>query len=350
MIDLIRIKNNHIKLNQNKFGSEYNRSSKRDGTQNYKYKLYKRDLQVFQEEDEFGNIVSVQEQYSVNDHPLALTINTKRGFTIYGSIRKWWYGAKSANADFSHITFCRCIKLLAKKIGVKETVLWSSTVNKVEIGGNIKLDPVYKNIVGALQSYPRRKRFGDSRETVYFKTKSNFDQIIIYDKITQLYSHKKISGNVKRKLLNSIFIMRFEIKLLTPSKTGYWQYINSLEKIRLHWDILIDDWEATFQKINIINQTPPKLPHNKDQFGLKEFKNYFIQLGIEAYGGIESVEQLISEKGVKNKRSEYKNNFRVIANANNIDEFVDFLIVLYTSIEGKADEMKRKFMVGVNNI
>lgn len=342
MIDLIRIKNNDIKLDITRFGEDYNISSQKDGSKNCKYKIYKKDLQVFEEdEDKYGDIDFTVQEYSDNDYPLALTINSKQGFMIYGSLRKWWYGAKSANADFNFTTFCRCIKLLAKKIRIKESELWKSTVNKLEIGGNIQLKPTYKTIVGAIESYPRRTRFGDRRETVYFKTKGNYDQIIIYDKISQLYSHKKISGNVKRKLLNSTFIMRFEIKLLTPSKTRHATYIKTLSKIRKNWEILIDDWESTFYEITIINQAPPEFPKGKTYLTRTDFQAYFMQLGINAYGGIESVEKLITEKALKTKTSQEKAYFRSIANNNQSDEFINFLHVLYTSIEGKADEMKK---------
>jgi hypothetical protein len=341
MIDYIRIKNEGVKLNISRLGDSFNRSKKKDGSINYKFKIYKRKLQIFDpvddDEDENGYLY----EHGKYDSSLIIIANDVSGFTIQGSLRRWWYSATSANADFNFSSFCKCIELIARKLRIEESVLWNSRVSKVEIGANIKLKPKFKNIIGSLESYPRRTRFGDRRQTVYFKTKNNAEEIIIYDKITQLYQReKKINRSVKNKLFKNVFILRFEVVINSPSKTYYKTYINPLKKIRDNWEALIDDWEATFQQINIIYQEYPQLPEGKTYLNRTDLKNYFIQLGIHAYGGIESVELLIGDTASKEKKSQEKAHFRGIANSNIPESFVNFLMELYTSIEGKADQMK----------
>ncbi len=337
MIDYILIKNSKIKLDVSNFGEYYNESKKKDGSKNHKYKIYKKDLSVFEVEDE-----DELRDYTLYDSYLILTVNTIKGFEIRGSIRRWWYSSVSANADLNYSSFCKCVKLLAKKIGVKENDLWNSNVSVVEIGGNLTLKPKFKNIIGVFESYKGRNRFGDRRYSVYFQVKNNAEEIILYDKIIQLYRReKKINGNVKNKLLKNVFILRFEVRINTPSKSRYKEYINPLRGIKENWELLIDNWEHTFKSITIIDQSPPTIPKDKKCLNRTDLKNYFMQLGIQTYGGIESVEKLVMETVHHTKTDDEKKFFRGIANSNISDKFAKFILELFTVVEGKAEEMKR---------
>ena len=342
MIDLITIKNEKTILNISKFGVAYNESRLRNGSVNHKFKIYLKELKVFVEENDEGEAYQVSQQYDKHDHALTLTVNSSIGFKIRGSLRKWWYGALSVNADLNYITFCKCIKAIAQKIGLNEKDLWDSRVSAIEIGGNLKLTSNYKNIIANIDSYSNRSRFGDRRYTVYFKVKNNADNIIIYDKIQEVYDNSK---NIKRKLINkllkSIFILRFEIQIEKPYKTKYRAELKTLSSIRDNWEVLIDYWYGTFSKIELTHRDPPKLPVGKKNFTRNDYKNYFIQLGMLSYGGSEMVDILISETANRTKIADEKKHFRGIANASISDKTLNFFSGLITAIEGKADQMKK---------
>lgn len=354
MIDYIRIKNESIKLDISRLGDSFNRSKKKDGSKNYKFKIYRRKLQIFDPADDDDDENDTENSYPYKhgkyDSYMILIANSVGGFTLYGSLRKWWFNPQSANADLNFLMFCKAIKSLAKKIGVHEDVLWGSHVSTVEIGGNLKLTPLHKTIIGSLEAYPTRTRFGDRRHTVYFHQKTNAEEIIFYDKITQLYRRQKsISNKTKTHLLKKVFILRYEIKVNTPSKTQFANYINPLRKIKENWIDIIDKWVATFNKVQIIVSAPPKLPKDKEYLNLTDLKNYFTKLGIYHYGGLDAVYELVMESVHPKKTDDRKKDFRDLILEDVELEFLEYIKVFVEAVEGKAEEMKKGFCE-VNNI
>ena len=101
-MDNITIRKEYYNLKTQNLGEPFNVSKDRDGfSQNSKYKLFR------------------EKEYDKHDAYLTIIINDSRsGFTLVGSIRKWWFSKKAISRDFNLQTYCDCIETIAIKLEV----------------------------------------------------------------------------------------------------------------------------------------------------------------------------------------------------------------------------------------
>lgn len=191
---------------------------------------------------------------------------------IEGNLRKWWYGSKSAINDLNYSAYCRCIELIAKRMGVDSKYIYALEFDYLEIGCNIKLPSAYERFLPSLLSYPELsiERWGSS--SVYFQG-SKF-RLIFYDKLIEMRDRRIISSKVANKLRKHLFILRFEIKI--NSKSGYRKkrQIQTFGSIRDNWDEIIEDWYSSFKKAKIVDLFSEAREIKRDDLTPKETKEY----------------------------------------------------------------------------
>ena len=316
-MDKLKIISNEIFLNPERFGIPFDTYFWTDGTEAKKYRIFK-------DNSNEGNF-------------LQLTLTSRgRGFTIENSLRAWWFG--NTMQDFDYYSFCKCIKKLAKRLGIKKSELWNSGVTYLEIGGNIRLHRDYASIIPSMVAFPRLKRIPYSETTTYFKA-TNW-QIIAYDKVAEMYNHKKISRRVWEKLSETIFFLRFEVKLTTPSGTTIGDKVNTLYKIRDNWDFLIDYWEKTFCKIKYLRYHNPKPLFKNEHMTRKELKDYGFAVAVKEQG-LEHFHKIIDTRFRMNHKSQEKSNIAEICRRCSIEDFSEFQKHVTNAVILKANKMRK---------
>lgn len=289
------------------------------GSLNCKFKLYR------------------QNNYSENDSFLEITVNDLiPGFTIRGSLRKWYFGKTNAVMDFNYKTFLHCIAILSKRLNAKQSDFWESKVTYLEIGGNIKLKRKYDCIIPSMTTYPRLGKAQIKGETVYFKGKNY--ELIAYDKIKEIYKSRRSKKATRDKICKGVFVLRFEIKLKCPSGTALKHKVKTLNHIKNNWGYLIEHWKKTYLEIELIQVQKPTLILKKQYSSRRELKDYFSVLLIN-YIGIDSINQIINSS-VRDKKEE-REHFATLLDkfkANNISEYQQ---VVKKALERKALIMKQ---------
>lgn len=316
-MDKININNNEVILNPERFGIAFDTYFWKDGTEAKKYRIYKDDSKA--------------------GHFLQLTLNSRgRGFSIENSLRTWWFG--NTLQDFDYHSFCECVKHLAKRLGIKKSELWNSGVTYLEIGGNVRLHRDYAPIIPSMVAYPRLKRIPYSETTTYFKA-TNW-QIIAYDKISEMYNRKKINKRVFEKICEKIFVLRFEVKLTTPSGTTLSDKVNTLYKIRNNWDFLIDHWKETFCKIKFLRYHNPSPIFSGEYMKRKELNNYGFALAVKEQG-LEHFHNIINTHFRKNHKSQEKSNIAEICRRCSIEDFSEYQNYVTNAVILKANKMHK---------
>lgn len=316
-MDKLNIINNEVILNPERFGIPFDTYLWKDGTEAKKYRIFKNDSNQ-------GNF-------------LQLTLNNRgRGFKIENSLRTWWF--VNTLQDFDYYSFCKCIKRLAKRLGIKKSELWNSGVTYLEIGGNVRLHRDYASIIPSMVAFPRLKRIPYSESTTYFKATNR--QIIAYDKIMEMFSRKKINKRVCEKICETIFVLRFEVKLTTPSGTTVGDKVNTLYKIRDNWDFLIDYWVETFRKIKFLRYHKPFPVSNKEYMTRKELKNYGFAVAVKEQG-LEHFHKIIDNQFRKNHKSQEKSNIAEICRKCSIEDFSEYQNHVTNAVIVKANKMRK---------
>ena len=320
-MDNITIRKENTRLNTKTLGEAFNVSQAKDGTtNNYKYKLY-RDKHA-KDGDPYLTVI-------VND--------TYFGFTVVGSIRKWWFGNKLASMDFDFINFCICIETLAKKLKVPAEDFWYSKVTKLEIGGNVKLPRRYENIIPNMISYPRLTDTNHGKGTKKFVSQNY--QLIAYDKGKELYRHNIIDKSLLDKINEALLIMRFEVKLIKPSGTVLKGYVNSLQNIKENWDFIIDYWERCFQRIQIINVQGSAL--GMGSYTRTRYKNYLSAVVAKQFGIGFILNEIDLFQGYK-KKSREKSHFKNLLKTFESSEDSDMQNKVLEAVNRKALMMKKR--------
>lgn len=340
MIDKITLTNQiqYVRPNKKKFGTFYNQSQfGSTGTVDSKYRLYKRDLRAG------------ENQRGINEEFITVSLNSKfSGFKIIGNLRKWWFGKNNIVSDFNYISFCACVTHLAHRMSIPEEALWESAISYVEIGANVRLSSKFDDVIASAQSFPRRKRFGDVDETVYFKTQNT--DIIIYDKITHAFKKTGLKENARDRLLQNMFLMRYEIKLRNIANTVLSDEVKTLGSIKENWNELLNYWEKEFYKIKLINQLHPPVNSDKPYLKKSDVSNFLIRRGILAYGGVERLHKLIYDNMKTGEKKEALDFYIKVYNDHNNDKFDAYKEELYNSIRAVKQEMMEGFDIGTNNI
>lgn len=319
-MDKIIIKNDFIRLNLNILGRPFNiNPNYKSNSLNYKFKLYR------------------NHHYSEKDSFLVISANGNAiGFTVSGSLRKWYFGNKNAVMDFNYKTFLHCIAILSSKLKVKQIDFWESKVTYLEIGGNIKLKRKYDCIIPSMSSYPRLGKAQIKDETVYFKG-TNYE-LIAYDKIKEIFKDRASNKSIRDKINKGVFVLRFEIKLKCPSGTPLKNKVKTLNHIKNNWGYLIEYWKTSFLKIEMIQMQNPKLILKKEYATRRELKDFFSIMLINNVG-VDSIYQIINSS-VKDKKQE-RNHFRNLLEKYEANTLSEYQKVVIEALQSKATRMKQ---------
>lgn len=277
------------------------------------------------------------ENYSEKDSYLTVISNDKLyGFTILGSLRKWYFGNVNAVLDFNYKTFLDCISILSKKLKVSEIDVWECKVTYLEIGGNIKLKRKYDSIIPSMTSYPRLGKAQVKNETVYFKGRNY--ELIAYDKIKEIFKSRTSNKSMRNKIVKGVFVLRFEIKLKCPSGTPLREKVKTLNHIKNNWAYLIDYWQEAYCKIEVIHVQSPTLVLKKQFASRREIKDYFSVLYINQ-NGIDSAYQIINSS-VRDKKEE-RDHFAGLMEKFEATTLSEYHEVVRKAVVRKAEIMKR---------
>lgn len=319
-MDRIIIKNKFIKLDLTTLGNPFNVvPCPISDSLNFKFKLYRN--QTYSNKNSFLVIIANEEF---------------KGFTILGSLRKWYFGNTNAVMDFNYKTFLHCISILSKRLNVKQIDLWESNVTYLEIGGNIKLKRKYDCIIPSMASYPRLGKALIKDETVYFKA-LNYE-IIAYDKIKEIFKDRGANKPLRDKINKGVFVLRFEIKLKCPSNTPLKERVKTLNHIKNNWGFLIEYWKNTYLKIEMVQVQSPTFILKKQYATRRELKDYFSVMLINEIG-VDSIYQIINSS-VRDKKEE-RNHFINLLKKFEANTLSDYHTVVKEAVEEKAIIMSR---------
>lgn len=339
MIDYVWLYNNDYNLSTADLGEPYLVLKRDNGTHDFKYRLFKTAEEiVYLDEGEEGEEegMSVKERPK-NDPYLSLLVNEIKGFTLQGSLRRWYYGDRSWSKDFNYTDFLKCIKLLSKRAAIPEKVLLQSFVVRVEIGGNVILPASYRDIQTCIVSFPKREK-GWRNNTVYFN--STYSVITFYDKLNSLKKEGLMHKKTIDGLLKKIYVLRFELNLRRAKKTTFKNEVKTLSSIIDNWGYLLEEWNRHFENVKFENKLPPKLPKDKEWLNLTLIQEFFIAYGIHHFGGLEAARKIVRQRIPKNNRPRENGKLaRIVASFEPID-FEGYINNLKKAVEAKKDEMK----------
>lgn len=307
------IRNNSCHLSTKKLGSVANKTERGS----VKYRLYK------------------NKNSSYEDYSLRVIVNNRRGFIIDGSLRKWWFGSKNAVQDFNLSSFCKCVELLSKRLGVESEEIWHSNISSVEIGANVKLSRDYEFIIPAMSSYPRLQR--SSYKNTYVSFPGTKTRIVAYDKTKEVL--KNSSKKVREAICSKIFVLRFEIRLSPNQFTGISQDVNSLFKIKSNWNLLVGYWVSTYTKIEFNPLAKFHASFDENSLTRTNMKNFALAKLIELVG-LEYFENVVISNFRSSKRSQEKRYVRDICLAFSQESQQDYLSFVMNAIEEKASRMR----------
>lgn len=268
-----------------------------------------------------------------DEAPLKITVG-KLGFSIRGSLRKWWFGTKQISKDFDYYSFTQCIIKIAKKLGIEQSEFWKSRITYRELGGNIVLPRKLDFIISAMAAYPRFRRFPYTSFTTSFKTKN--EKLIAYDKMREAIK-SFISKKNQAKILQRFFTLRFERKIRKTSGNKLNGLINSLEQIRDNWDFLVDEWAKCFQKIKFVTLDDPRLTLNKSHITRTDIKNLGIAMLVKDHPDF--LKRIVGYCPPK-KRSTEMRHFLELSQKYQSRETLEAILFVESKVLKKASQMK----------
>ena len=215
---------------------------------------------------ETGNPIPVIKLHNDFDNSfLSITIKNTGAIKIRGSLRKWFFGARSL-IDFTHKTFYLAIIKLAHRLEIPPDKLLNARISSFEFGKNIFINSSPGLIFPCLVKHNRLKKdtFGNNNEGVKFRGENY--SLSLYDKVKEM----KKRGNINSILASKINIIRYELKInktsALPSKIGD---IQTIYDIRKNWNRLITVWHNEFERVEILNNLMP----SREQIGHNLFFN-----------------------------------------------------------------------------
>jgi len=117
---------------------------------------------------------------------------------ITGSLRKWYYGAKSTK-DFIKEDFVKALRLVSRYLEISYNSILEFNVSRVEIGRNIRLKVPVSPFLGIVAGFSSNSyKLRQEKGWRHFRT-GNF-KVTLYDKIQEINKNKK----PKRKLINEL--------------------------------------------------------------------------------------------------------------------------------------------------
>jgi len=261
----------------------------------------------------------------------------KPGFTIKGSIRKFYHGKRTAVADLTPLQFRRCITIIAKRLQLPVNEIWFTDFTFMEFGANILLPAVYQCLILCLSTFTRRKKDEYKGETVYFKNKSKESKF--YDKLLEIHGKFGMSKKAYETLAKFVYVFRYEVRLKPANITNF----SGCKVIDIYnnWNLFVDYWLEEFEKVRFENKMSVKATLEEGLVGIKDFKNYFMSDSIKKLGGLDEVKKIIYASNAERKA----NIFREISKSylpNHDTEFIQMIKALDSKVKSKAEEKLRK--------
>jgi hypothetical protein len=261
----------------------------------------------------------------------------KPGFTVKGSLRKFYYGKNNAVADLTPKQFCKCITRIASQLQLPVNEIWFSDFTFLEFGANITLPAAYKILMYCLSTFSRRKKNGYEGETVYFKNKSKENKF--YDKLCEIFSKGGMTKKVYETLSSYVFSFRYEVRLRPANIKNFSE--NKVIDIYNNWNFFIEYWKKEFEKVRFENRTPINIDLTEGSIGLKEIKNCFISRYIESIGGLDEAEKIIHQSNAERK-AKYFRNISEIYVPNHDADFKQMIETLNQKVKEVAKEKARE--------
>ncbi|MFP9117174.1 phage/plasmid replication protein [Flavobacterium sp. RNTU_13] len=262
--------------------------------------------------------------------------DNKPGFTIKGSLRKFYHGKSTAVADLTLLQFRRCITTIAKRLKVPVKEIWYADFTFMEFGANIVLPAMYQCLLLCLSTFTRRKKDEYKGETVYFKNQSRESKF--YDKLLEIQGKSGMSKKAYEILAKFVLVFRYEVRIKPANIKDFSE--NRVIDVYNNWNLFVDYWLKEFEKVRFENKMPVKATSEGGLVGIKDFKNYFMSESIKRLGGLDEAEKII-----RNSKAERKANiFRQISKAylpNYDAEFVQMINTLNCKVKNKAEEKRR---------
>nr|WP_321222044.1 hypothetical protein [uncultured Psychroserpens sp.] len=256
---------------------------------------------------------------------------------IEGNLRKWWFGEKSAVADLNKSNLNKCVKLIGERLGVDESEIWKLEFSNLELGGNVKLERKYNSLIPSIIDYPRLEMTRFSRKSVKFE--GDKYSLIIYDKLQELKDRGKISSETAKRLMEYIFIFRFEIKIGTKSGYVHKDKVKTFALVRDNFDFLVDDWLDRFYKFKIIDLFSGVKEIPRGSMTKREFLDYLVfqkmcEIGID-------YTLYLSDTFVKNHKSVSKKELLKIHKKFSDGKKWNYYTHIASSVALKAGQFKR---------
>lgn len=327
MVDKIKIRLSGVMIAEEFLGDSYNSSVSRMGNVLTKYRLY-----------------FLDEPLENSCHLEVIVNRLQNCVTISGSLRKWYFG-KNNISDLTRKRFAECLKRLREKLRITEEELNYALVTQLEIGANLKLPPLYKQILSCISHYPKLKRLNVETETVEFQGE-NFD-IIMYDKLEEVFKKKK--KRVLKKLNRYMYILRYEIQVTKVSGHPIRSKANTLGKIYYNWDELLDYWEKESKKIVFVDNLSPEIIHPPKEMVKSEVIKALVYEGMKAVGE-PALRSMLLNNVQKKRTSEIRKFLNEIWESNRSTVFREYKDVLLSAISEKAKRLKTSSSRSFNNI
>lgn len=255
---------------------------------------------------------------------------------IEGNLRKWWYTTGRAVADLDYYDLYGALQFLAKRIGVDLVDLLQVNIVKIELGGNIVLKKDFELFLPSIQEYPKLelKRYGKS--SVYFLGSKY--EIILYDKIQEMIDRGAVSSKVGKLLKERIFILRYEIKINSPSGSSYKEKVSSFQNVLDNYDFLVDEWLNCFMKIEFVDLFSNNKKIEFNSLSQKEFIQYIAFLRLKDLD-LDFV-NILSDKLVRSHKTETRREVRKIMDKFKSYEKRNYFTQISNMVARKAGNMK----------
>lgn len=231
--------------------------------------------------------------------------NTSR-LRINGSLKNWYFGENSKK-NLTRTEYMKCIKSIARKIGVETKILIQAKITKIECGITVKTNSNSTKFIDNFIWYKGFERIKEKESTLYFRGK--FYDLILYDKLAEIIAKsKKIRNNViKNKFMSSGNFFRFEVKVKKVSGTNFYkQHANSVGKIIKNWDKILFKMQTTFKVIEYIDINAREKEINFKKLSISDYNKYLKFKGIKGNGLLNIISEL-KEMNLKTNSTKYRN-------------------------------------------
>lgn len=329
-MDKIVIKNKFTQPSLKNLGDCFlhtNESQSNEGESNQGdcYNLYKNDEEI-KEDKKFKE--------RRKDSALRITIYSDGGFKLQGSLRKWWFGEKSAMQDFNYQTFKKCINTLARRLLIPASDLCESKIIYLEIGGSVKLHRKYEYIIPSMMHYPRLQRASHGNETTYFKGSKY--QLIAYDKTKEVLKNQP---KLRDKVCKNVFIMRFEVKINNIYGSPIGSKVRTIYDLANNWGYLQEFWSDCFLRIDMLKIQNPVIKSKKEFLTRRELKDYFTALAIHTVG-LDFATNVVNKNCRANHKSSERKHIREICKNYQFNDGEDYYQKVIDAVTEKALKMK----------